>query len=91
MRLEGKRKKKRGWGRGWVGGSKVTCVRQKLSPGQIGEQGSHCNPAARAAPWANGSNQICVIGLRKICEGKKRLLSRRSGHKEAFKNPLSSC
>lgn len=65
MRLEGKEKKKGG------GGSKATCVRQNLSPGQIGEQGPHCRPAARVAPWANDSNQICVIGLKKSCKGKR--------------------
>lgn len=66
MRLEGKGGKK-----GGGGGSKATCVRQNLSPGQIGEQGSHCRPAARVAPWANDSNQICVIGLKKSCKGKR--------------------
>lgn len=72
-------------------GSKTACVSQNLSPGQIGEQGPHCSPAARAALWANNSNQICVIGLRKSCKGIRGSFHPGNGHKEAYKNLLSLC
>jgi len=52
-------------------GSKSTCARQNLSPGQIGKQGPHCSPAATTAPQANDSNQICVIGLKKATRAKE--------------------